>query len=166
MLDKKLLSELQEFVNSQLENDRFFACEPKVYDEEIELICEQIPSIQLENFIKNNRKPSFSQVLFGFIDKKELNDSDIYKKAGVDRRHFSKIRSNPDYHPGKNTAIALALALKLNKNEFDKLLGAAGYSLSGSDMFDLVIQFCVERKIYDMDDVNEALGCLGLEMMG
>lgn len=163
MLDEKLLLELQEFVNCHLENDKFIVREREVYAEEN--IYEEIPKIQLENFIKNNRKPSFSKVLLGFIDKKGLNDSDIYKKAGVDRRHFSKIRSNPNYHPGKNTAIALALALKLNKNETDKLLGAAGYSLSSSDVFDLVIQFCVEKKIYDMDDVNEALERLGLGMI-
>ena len=77
---------------------------------------------ELEDFIKNKRKPTFNQVLFSFIDKKGVSDSDIYKRAGIDRRHFSKIRSNPDYRPGKNTAIALALALELNKKETDQIL--------------------------------------------
>jgi len=101
--------------------------------------------------------------LFSFIDKKGVSDPDIYKKAGIDRRHFSKIRSNPDYRPGKNTVIALALALELNKKETDKLLSSAGYSLSDSDTFDLVIQFCVEKKIYDIHDVNQALDYFSLK---
>ncbi len=68
-----------------------------------------------------------------------------------------KIRSNPDYRIGKNTAIALAIALELNEKETDNLLGSAGYSLSDSETFDLVIKFCLEKKIYNSDDVNQAL---------
>jgi hypothetical protein len=107
--------------------------------------------------------PPFSQVLFSFIDKKGFIDSDIYKRAGIDRRHFLKIRSNQDYHPGKNTAIALALALELDTNETDKLLSAAGYSLSDCDTFDLVIQFCLEKGIYDIYNVNQALDYFSLK---
>ena len=101
--------------------------------------------------------------MFSLIDKKGASDPDIYKKAGIDRRHFSKIRSNPDYRPVKNTVIALALALELNKKETDKFLSSAGYSLSDSDTFDLVIQFCVEKKIYDIHDVNQALDYFSLK---
>ncbi|KNY28872.1 hypothetical protein [Pseudobacteroides cellulosolvens] len=111
----------------------------------------------MEEYIKNNRKPTFNQVLFSFIDRKGTTDSDIYKKAGIDRRHFSKIRSNPDYRISKNTAVSLSLALELTKKDTDKLLSAAGYSLSDSDTFDLVIQFCMEKKMYDIHNVNEAL---------
>lgn len=95
--------------------------------------------------------------MFNFIDKKGAIDTDVYKKAGIDRRHFSKIRSYPDYRIGKHAAIALALALELNEKETDKLLSAAGYSLSKNDTFDLVIQFCLEKKIYDIYIVNQAL---------
>ena len=100
--------------------------------------------------------------MFRYIDKKGASDSDIYKRAGIDRRHFSKIRSNPEYKPGKNTVIALALALELTKKELDKLLGSAGYSLSDSDTFDLVIQFCLEKKIYNFYDINQALDYFSL----
>ena len=113
-----------------------------------------MPNHELEDFIKNKRKPTFNQILFSFIDQKGATDSDIYKRAGIDRRHFSKIRSNPDYRPGKNTAIALAIALELNKKETDRLLSAAGFSLSESDTFDLVIRFCLEKKIYDLHTIN------------
>lgn len=117
----------------------------------------------LEGFVKSKRKLTFNQVLFEYIDKKGAADSDIYKKAGIDRRHFSKIRSNPDYRPGKNTVIALALALHLDRNKADNLLRSAGYSLSDSDTFDLVIQFCLAKSIYGIHDVNMALDYFSLK---
>lgn len=117
----------------------------------------------IEDFIQSKKKPSFQQLLFGHIDRKGLTDTELYKKAGVDRRHFSKIRSTPGYHPGKHTAIALSLALELERAEADELLTAAGYTLSDSDIFDLVIAFCFERKIYALDDVNQALDYFSLK---
>lgn len=122
----------------------------------------EIPTDELDHFIKVNQKPLFKEVLFQYIDQKKVKDSYIYKKAGMDRRHFSKIRSNKDYRPGKNTVIALALALELNKKESDKLLTAAGYSLSQSETFDLIIQFCIEKKIYNIHSVNHALDYFSL----
>jgi hypothetical protein len=123
---------------------------------------EELQNIEIEDFIKIKRQPTFNQTLFRYIDKKGASDSDIYKRAGIDRRHFSKIRSNPEYKPGKKTVIALALALQLTKKETDKLLSSAGYSLSDSDTFDLVIQFCLEKKIYDFYDINQALDYFSL----
>ncbi|MUV36467.1 hypothetical protein JNUCC1_00269 [Lentibacillus sp. JNUCC-1] len=87
-------------------------------------------------------------MLFQYIDEKGESDSAIYQRAGIDHRHFSKIRSNVDYHPKKNTVIALALALELDQAEAEELLEAAGYALSGNNTGDLVIQFCLEQKIY------------------
>ena len=123
---------------------------------------ELIP-VEIEDFIKNKRKPTFQEVMFRFIDKKGATDAEIYNKAGIDRRHFSKIRSNPNYKIGKNAAIALALALELNEEDTDSLLSPAGYSLSDSDTFDLVIQFCLEKKIYNIHDVNQALNFFSLK---
>lgn len=159
MLSEKLLIELKEYIEKHLNTMHFTLCDSS------ERICEEIQSIDLEEYVKNNRKPTFSQILFGFIDKKGLTDSEIYKKAGIDRRHFSKIRSNPDYRIGKNTAIALALALELNKNDTDELLGSAGYFLSENDTFDLVIQFCIKKKIYDINNVNQALDYFSLKSL-
>ena len=92
-----------------------------------------------------------------------MSDPVIYNRAGIDRRHFSKIRSNSNCRPGKNTAIALAIALELNQKETMNLLSAAGYSLSESDTFDLVIQFCLMKKIYNIHSVNQALDYFGLK---
>lgn len=165
MLDKKILLELQEYVKI---HSRIVAFSCYISPRRSEMdICEEAYNFEIENYIKNNRKPTFNQVLFSFIDKKGAIDSDIYKRAGIDRRHFSKIRSNPHYKIGKNTAIALALALELTKEEMDELLNAAGYSLSDSDTFDLIIRFCIEKKIYDMHNVNEALNYFSLKpLMG
>jgi hypothetical protein len=155
MLDKKLLKELKEYVELHLSSLTFSVFqEVKNIEEDI---LEDIQNNELENFIKLNRKPTFNQTLFKFIDKKGASDADIYKKAGIDRRHFSKIRSNPDYRIGKNTAIALAIALELTEKETNKLLSSAGYSLSESETFDLVIKFYLEKKIYDISDVNQSL---------
>lgn len=155
MLKEEILIELQEYIDRYSDTIEFDICENISYAKSI--LCEEKQEVEIDDFIKNNRKPTFNQILFNFIDKKGVKDSDIYKKAGIDRRHFSKIRSNINYKIGKNTAIALALALELNKQEADKLLNAAGYFLSDSNTSDLIIRFCLEKKIYDINIVNQAL---------
>lgn len=95
--------------------------------------------------------------LFSFIDRTEQKDSDVYKKALIDRRLFSKIRSNKKYIPSKRTVVALCLAPNLSREDADRLLSSAGYSLSRADDFDLVIAFCIEKKIFDFFDINEVL---------
>ncbi len=160
MLDKKLLIELKEYIEKHTDPLETSLLEfPAAQDS----VFENVPHYELEDFINNTRKPTFSQVLFNFIDKKGLNDSEIYKKAGIDRRHFSKIRSKHNYRPGKSSVIALAMALELDKKETCELLNAAGYSLSDSDTFDLVIRFFLEKRIYDLYAVNQALHYLNLK---
>jgi hypothetical protein len=158
MLDNRILEELQDYIQNHLVMLSFEVCEVNNYKES-----DVLQSLELEDFIKNNRKPTLQEVLFGFIDQKGLSDPDIYKKAGMDRKHFSKIRSNSNYRPGKNTIIALAIALELNKRETDRLLSSAGYTLLESDTYDLVIQFCLEKKIYDFDHINQALDYFSLK---
>lgn len=164
MLEKELLKELQEYVDSHLIEVTFEALHSQEYV--AKQISEDIFNNEIEDFIKNKRKPTFSQVLIQLIDESGDKDSTIYKRAGVDRRHFSKIRSNPEYRPSKNTVIALAFALKLTKHVTAQLLGSAGYSLSESETFDLVIQFCLEKEIYSLLDVNEALDYFSLKPIG
>jgi hypothetical protein len=162
MLDKRMLAELQEFLDIHLH--RMVKSDIKEASDFIEYnLSESVQQSEIENFIKMNRKPTLQKVLFDFIDKKASSDSEVYKKAGLDRKHFSKIRSNSNYRPGKNTIIALALALELNKKETNKLLSSAGYSLSDSDTTDLIIQFCLEKKIYAIDYVNQTLDYFSLK---
>ena len=110
----------------------------------------------LKDYIELTREPNFWEDLFHFIAKKGRSDTEIYKNAGMDRRHFSKIRTNRNYQPGKTTVIALILALKLNEEEAWKLLRPAGHSLSSSSIFDLIIRFCLGKEIYDLDAVIKA----------
>ncbi len=120
----------------------------------------------IRKYVDENRNPTFSSELMRLIDESGCRDSEIYSRAGIDRRHFSKIRSNPDYHPGKQTAVALCLALKLDRQQSEQLLSAAGYSLSSSEIFDLIIIFCLENRIYDLSDVNTALVYFSLKPIG
>ena len=99
---------------------------------------------------------SFSDYLFRLIDEKGLKDSEVYKKANLDRKLFSKIRSG-SYHIGKMSAIALALALELDKKEAEKLLSKAGYSLSNAILFDVIISYFLEQRVYDFFTINDIL---------
>ncbi|MDO4860616.1 MAG: macro domain-containing protein [Bacillota bacterium] len=112
--------------------------------------------VNIDDFLKKMDK-SFSDYLFDLIDRSGMKDPDVYKKANIDRKLFSKIRSNPDYRPSKRTAVALAIALELNLDETLDLLKKVGYTLSDSDIFDLIIRFFIERGEYDINEINCAL---------
>lgn len=121
----------------------------------------------LTDYVNNEKnKETFSTMLLRYIDKSGLSDAQIYKRAGIDRRHFSKIRCDKKYQPKKATALALCIALELDMEETNEMLQIAGYTLTNSDTGDLVVKFCIERKIYDLIEVNEALGYFGEKMLG
>ena len=88
---------------------------------------------------------------------KQLDEVEVYKKADVDRKLFSKIRTLPDYHPNKNTLVKLCLSMQLDIEEAESLLETAGYSLSRSIKTDLILRYCFQNKIFDVITVNEIL---------
>ena len=119
---------------------------------------------EADAYLRYNRDLSFNERLFLLIDRTGQRDSDVYKKAHIDRRLFSKIRSNKKYIPCKKTAIALCLALELDREEADALLSSAGYSLSRADDYDLAIAFCIDKEVFDFFEVNEVMTHFGFDM--
>ncbi len=99
----------------------------------------------------------FSETLLRLIDQTGKKDSEIYTKANLSRQHFSKIRNNPHYQPTKPTAIALALALELDLEQTRDLIGRAGYTLTSSSKFDVIIMYFIREKNYNLFDINAAL---------
>ena len=109
---------------------------------------------------------SFHDMLFLHIDMSGMTDVEVYKRANMDRKLFSKIRSNPAYHPRKQTVLALAIALKLGMQDTVDLLARAEYAFSPGSKGDLIVKYFIERGVYDIMAINFALDEYGQQILG
>lgn len=121
---------------------------------------ETVPPRTLKDLVDHPGE-TFRERLFRLIDERGLKDSDVYKKANIDRKHFSKIRSQKHYQPRKSTVLAFAVALELTLDETRDLLLAAGYALSPASRADIIVSYFLERRLYNIFDLNEALFAFG-----
>ena len=146
-IDKTYLDEVFDLEETELSKYR-----------ETSIDVKNFKSSKIDEFINNNKDTNmFQRMLFEYIDSRNLKDSEVYNKVHIDRRLFSKIRSDVNYHPSKDTIILLGLALELKEQEIEDLLNSASYSLPKNNVYDLIIRFCFIEGIYDLIEVNNLL---------
>ena len=120
---------------------------------------------ELDSFLKR-RGETFQQKLFHMIDRKKLDDRDVYKRSNIDRKLFSKIKSNVNYNPTKRTVFAFAIGMELNLDETVDLLRSAGMAFSPGSTFDKILEYCISHQFYDIIDINCMLFDYGQPTLG
>ncbi len=121
---------------------------------------------QLMNYLNQSKTTSFYKLVFDYIDKyfekknEVCKDSFVYNRAGIDRRLFSKFRSDENYNFSRNNILKLCIALELNLDDTTKLLESAGYYLSTTKEFDLILRYFIAKGDYDIDKINDSLFAL------
>lgn len=116
----------------------------------------EAPDFSVEALVDQLDEP-FSLLLLKLIDARGKTDVEVYKRANLDRKHFSKIRSNPDYRPSKRTGLALAIGLELSMDDTRKLLARAGYALSPAVLFDVIVEYFIRNQRFDVFEINQVL---------
>ena len=150
---KNLKVELQNYIDENFQKSRadyqprlFFAAAPLA-----------LSKINFNEMYENEKGETFSNMLLRLIEESGEKNSAIYNRANIDRRHFSKIANNENYRTTRETALAFAIALRLNFEQTQELLSTAGYTLTNTNLGDVIVTFFIKRQIYDVFLINDYL---------
>lgn len=161
----QLSEKLQQRVESYID-EHYVVQRPRQQWERIQTTGYEAPAKDLILEALITPDPGFSETLFQLIDASGKTDPEVYKKANLDRKLFSKIRNNPGYRPSKTTALALAIALELSLSQTEDLLARAGYALSPSDYRDLIVKFFISQNNYNIFELNQVLFAYDQPLLG